>query len=104
MTINDLRETLIQSFDDAVKHGEISLDDSESDGDMLHELADSAVPPYNADIMALAGDSEIWGRDPTELGGGTKTLIDMVKVCIFMFCSEWMNEEYERRQKEKVSA
>jgi hypothetical protein len=69
-------------LDSAERFGE---DSGEDDNDVIHELADSSVPVYNADRIAeFASWSDAWGADLSEFGTDYSNITEALGVALFL--------------------
>lgn len=76
---NDVAEHIAYRLED---EGSFDLD-TFNDEDR-HEIADSAVPIYTAEMWATFVDLGAWQEDPSELGFDASDMEQAAKVCLYM--------------------
>jgi hypothetical protein len=105
--------TLHELLDDAEKElleslrNKLAGYDGYDISDVIHEIADSNVPIYNAELIDVAHDPDIFGRD-VELEA--KTPLDMIRYAIyealeaklFEVYQSWENGEYGNDEDEEA--
>lgn len=57
-----------------------------------HEIADSAVPIYTAEMWATFVDLGAWQEDPSELGFDASDMEQAAKVCLYMIAERLASE------------
>jgi len=73
--------------------------------DIIHELADNAVPVYNSDIMDWAAEDLDLALDTPELGpafDGSPTPINIIAANIFEYIESELWEEWKSIEKEQA--
>ena len=60
--------------------------------DLVHEVADEAVPVYNSDIMACANDYRVWSQDCNDFGR-PDNLIQAAQWAIYAAIREELGED-----------
>jgi len=99
-----MNDKLQELIDDAIVDFRIQLDymdiydaiQSDNPGNIA-EIADTNVPVYNADIMELASDPEIWGHE-NELPpafDGEPTIINIAATAIYEVIEQALYTEWE---------
>lgn len=75
--------------------------------DAIHEIADSAVPVYNADLLRLAAENNELALRAPEIGpafDGTPTPINIIAANIYELVEEALWEEWREIEEEREEA
>lgn len=96
-------------MDEIIKAAEEELEErlrdypDEDVHDVIHEIADSHVPVYTADIIDCAADDNSLATDEPELGpafGGEPTPVNIIAANIYERLTQALHEAAERFEEE----
>lgn len=93
--INDAIESLRDDYDIA---------DMTEPHDIIHEIADGAVPVYNYDLLSLAANNIALGTDEPELGpafDGTPTPTNIIAANVFKAVEAALWEAWREIEEER---
>jgi len=89
-------QSLVDDAQDELKSWIENNPDDDNPDEIIHEIADSNIPPYNFDLLHLAIDN-LWLAVDTPENEANLTAIDFIKANIYEYIEEelfkyWDNE------------
>ena len=94
-TWDEVRSNARESLVEALTYEKDMLRSQNFDaGDLLHEVADGAIPVYNHDIMSVAAHPDVWSADVDDFGK-PENLIQAAQWSIYAALQEYLNGELD---------
>lgn len=71
-------------LNDVIERADDLLSDEDDANDIVHEIADNAVPIYTHDLWTCFVDLGAYNEDMGDLGGATEDMTKNAQICLYM--------------------